>query len=154
MDIFVALTELQKKLLHTLYHKKHAKFYFRMKNPHKKFLDQKKQSKIFICTWHEHSTITSSWMLKCNASCCCCRKDVNITEHVVITFQKPHLTIQVHETREKNPNILSAGPNYGLRLVKKFCTHVQVRGVVNDSKERAAGVQCELLLAGSFIVLC
>jgi len=31
MDIFVALTELQKKLLHTLYHKKHVKFYFRMK---------------------------------------------------------------------------------------------------------------------------
>jgi len=31
MDIFVVLTKLQKKLLHTLYHKKHVKFYFRMK---------------------------------------------------------------------------------------------------------------------------
>jgi len=32
------------------------------------FIAQKKQGKIFICTWPEHSTIASSWMLKCNAS--------------------------------------------------------------------------------------
>jgi len=39
-----------------------------MKKPHKIFFAQQKQSKIFICTWPEHSTIASSWMLKCNAS--------------------------------------------------------------------------------------
>jgi len=55
---------------------------------------------------------------------------------------------------EKTPKFLSAGPKFGLRFVKKVCTHVPLRGVVNDNKERAAGVQCELLLAGSFIVLC
>jgi len=39
-----------------------------MKKPYKIFFAQKKQRKIFICTWPEHSTIASSWMLKCNAS--------------------------------------------------------------------------------------
>jgi len=48
--------------------KKHAKVYIRMKKPYKIFFAQKKQRKIFICTCPEHSTIVSSWMLKCNAS--------------------------------------------------------------------------------------
>ena len=69
IDIFVALTELQKKNYYThCTTKKHAKFYFRMKKPHKIFFAQKQQRKIFICMWPEHSTIASSWMLKCNAS--------------------------------------------------------------------------------------
>jgi len=38
-----------------------------MEKPHKLFFAQKKQRKIF-CTWLEHSTIASFWMLKCNAS--------------------------------------------------------------------------------------
>jgi len=48
--------------------KKHAKFYFRMKKPQKLFFAQKKKTQNFTCTWPEHSTIASSWMLKCNAS--------------------------------------------------------------------------------------
>jgi len=47
--------------------KKHAKFYFRMKKPHKIFFAQITMQK-FTGTWAEHSTIISFWMLKCNAS--------------------------------------------------------------------------------------
>jgi len=38
-----------------------------MKKSHKIFFAQKNNAK-FACTWAEHSTIISSWMLKCNAS--------------------------------------------------------------------------------------
>jgi len=38
-----------------------------MKKPHKIFFAQKTTQK-YICTWSEHSTIVSSWMLKSNAS--------------------------------------------------------------------------------------
>jgi len=38
-----------------------------MKKPHKIFFAQK-TTQNFICTWLEHSTIVSSWMLKSNAS--------------------------------------------------------------------------------------
>jgi len=54
---------------------------------------------------------------------------------------------------EKTPTFLSAGPKYGLRFVKKLCTHVQVLGVVAMVKDERQGCN-ELLLAGSFIVLC
>jgi len=32
------------------------------------FLRTKKATQNFTCMWPEHSTIASSWMLKCNAS--------------------------------------------------------------------------------------
>jgi len=60
-----------------------------MKKPQEIFFAQNKQRKIFICTWPEHSTIASSWMLKCYASAVVvvvAEKNVNITEHVVITL--------------------------------------------------------------------
>jgi len=38
-----------------------------MKKPHKIFFEQK-TTQNFICTWAEHSTIISSWTLKCDAS--------------------------------------------------------------------------------------
>jgi len=38
-----------------------------MKKPHKIFFAQKNNAKC-LCTWLEHSTIVSSWMLKSNAS--------------------------------------------------------------------------------------
>jgi len=61
-----------------------------MKKPQEIFFAQKKQRKNFTCTWPEHSTIASSWMLKCNASAVVvvvvAEKNVNITEHVVITL--------------------------------------------------------------------
>jgi len=38
-----------------------------MKDPHKILFAQKPMQN-FTCTWPEHSTIVSSWMLKCNAS--------------------------------------------------------------------------------------
>jgi len=69
IDIFVALTELRKKNSYThCTTKKHEKIYVRMKNPHKIFFAQKKTTQNFSCMWPEHSTIASSWMLKCNAS--------------------------------------------------------------------------------------
>ena len=54
---------------------------------------------------------------------------------------------------EKTTTFLPAGRKYGLRFVKKLCTHVQVLGVVAIRKD-AARVQCELLLAATFSVLC
>ena len=40
---------------------------------------------------------------------------------------------------EKTPTFLSAGPKYGLRFVKKLCTHVQVLGVVAMVKNEQQG---------------
>jgi len=60
---------------------------------------------------------------------------VNITEHVVITLQQPHVKILVHETRGKSPTFSSAGPKYVLRFLKKLCTHVQGLGVVAMVKD-------------------
>ena len=40
---------------------------------------------------------------------------------------------------EKTPTFLSAGRKYGLRFVKKFCTHVQVLGVVPMVKNERQG---------------
>ena len=45
----------------------------------------------------------------------------------------------VHETRGKNPTFSPAGPKYGLRFVKKLCTHVQVLGVVAMRKNEGQG---------------
>jgi len=69
IDIFVALTELQKKkLLHTFCHRRTRNILFLHEKARQNFLCTKKQRKIFICTWSEYSTIASYWMLKCNAS--------------------------------------------------------------------------------------
>jgi len=40
---------------------------------------------------------------------------------------------------EKTPAFSSAGPKYGLRFVKKPCTHVQVLGVVAMVKDEGQG---------------
>jgi len=40
---------------------------------------------------------------------------------------------------EKTPAFSSAGPKYGLRFVKKLCTHVQVLGVVAMVKDEGQG---------------
>jgi len=37
---------------------------------------------------------------------------------------------------EKTTTFLSAGRKYGLRFVKKLCTHVQVLGVVAMGKDK------------------
>jgi len=37
--------------------------------------------------------------------------------------------------KEKNTTFLSAGRKYGLRFVKKLCTHVQVLGIVAMGKD-------------------
>ena len=41
--------------------------------------------------------------------------------------------------REEKTTFLSAGPKYGLRLMKKLCTHVQVLGVVAMVKNEQQG---------------
>jgi len=40
---------------------------------------------------------------------------------------------------EKTTTFLSAGRKYGLRFVKKLCTHVQVLGVVAVAKNERQG---------------
>jgi len=41
--------------------------------------------------------------------------------------------------REEKTTTLSAGRKYGLRFVKKLCTHVQVLGVVAMGKDERQG---------------
>jgi len=41
--------------------------------------------------------------------------------------------------REEKNTFLSAGRKYGLRFVKKLCTHVQVLGVVAIGKDERQG---------------
>jgi len=41
--------------------------------------------------------------------------------------------------RKKTPTVLSAGPKYGLRFVKKLCTRVLVLGVVVMGKDEGHG---------------
>ena len=45
----------------------------------------------------------------------------------------------VHEMRGKTTTFLSAGHKYGLRFVKKSCTHMQVLGVVAMGKDEQQG---------------
>jgi len=51
-----------------LYHKKTQKISFSHEKAAQNFLCTKKTTQNFTCMWPEHSTIASSWMLKCNAS--------------------------------------------------------------------------------------
>jgi len=57
----------KKKFLHTLYHKKTRKNLCSHEKSTQNFLCTKKTTQNFTCIWPEHSTIASSWMLKCNA---------------------------------------------------------------------------------------
>jgi len=68
IDIFVALTELRKKIITHIVPQKNTKnFIFAWKTT-QNFLCTKKTTQNFTCMWPEHSKIASSWMLKCNAS--------------------------------------------------------------------------------------
>jgi len=50
IDIFVALTELRKKIItHIVQKKKTHKIFFRMKKPHKIFFAQKNNAKFYLC---------------------------------------------------------------------------------------------------------
>ena len=130
IDIFVALTELQKKkkLLHTLYHKK---ILFSHEKPHKIFFAPKKQRKILLACGlsirqlpalgYWNVTLLLLWLLlqeKCeyhrHRTCC---------DYLVVATCQDCST---WNERKKTPTFLSAGRKYGLRFVKKLCTHVQV----------------------------
>jgi len=66
--------------------KKHAKFYFRMKNPQKTWFAQKNNAKFYL---HVAWAFSKCQLLDAEMyrfCCCCCGKNVNITEHVVITL--------------------------------------------------------------------
>ena len=143
IDIFVALTELRKKNYYT--HctiKKHAKFYFRMKKPHKIFFTQKKQRKILLAhglsirqlpalgCWNV--TLLLLWLLlqkKCEYHRTCC-------DYLVAAAYQD---CRAWNERKKTPTFLSAVRKYGLRFVKKLCTHVQVLGVVAMVKDERQG---------------
>jgi len=119
--------------------KKHAKFFFQMKKPHKIFF-HKKSTQNFTCTWAEHSTIISfgCW---------------NITLLLLLLLQKKfkyyrtccdYLVVAVCQdgsawNERKKATFLSAGRKYGLRFVKKLCMHVQVLGVVAMGKDERQG---------------
>jgi len=69
IDIFVALTELRNKNYYThCTTNKTRKILFSHEKVTQNFLCTKKTTQNFTCMWPEHSTIASSWMLKCNAS--------------------------------------------------------------------------------------
>jgi len=68
IDIFVALTELRKKIITHIVPQKTRKILFSHEKVTQNFLCTKKTTQNFTCTWPEHSTIDSSWMLKCNTS--------------------------------------------------------------------------------------
>ena len=68
-DVFVALTELRKKITtHFVPQKTRKKLFSHEKATQNLLSLHKKTTQNFTCTWPEHSTIVSSWMLKCNAS--------------------------------------------------------------------------------------
>jgi len=48
IDVFVALTELRKKLLHTLYNEKTHKIFFRKEKSHKIFFAQNNNAKFYL----------------------------------------------------------------------------------------------------------
>jgi len=52
---------------------------------------------------------------------------------------------------EKTTTFLSAGRKYGLEIVKKLCTHVQVLGVVAMGKDERQGCNVSYCLAATFI---
>ena len=86
INIFVALPELQKNIVaHIAPPKNTQNFIFAWKS-HTKFYLHKQTTHSFTCTWPEHSTIVSYLTLKCSASAVVVEKNVNITEHVVITL--------------------------------------------------------------------
>jgi len=68
IDIFVALTELRKKNYYTHCTTRNMKNFIFAWKSRTKFSCTKKTTQNFTCMWPEHSTIASSWMLKCNAS--------------------------------------------------------------------------------------
>ena len=68
IDIFVALTEHPKKIITHIVTQKTRKILFSDEKATQNFLCPKKTKQDFTCTWPEHWTIGSSWMLKCNAS--------------------------------------------------------------------------------------
>ena len=87
IDIFVALTEQQKKLLHTFYHKKTQKILFSHEKPHKIFFAQNNNSKFYLhVAWVFSNCQLLDAEMERFCCCCCCRKNVNITEHAVITL--------------------------------------------------------------------
>jgi len=70
------------------------------------------------------------------------------------SFQ-PHVKIVVHETRGKKlQNFYQLVVNMLFDLCEKVMHARSIAWRCCDGKGRAASVQCELLLAATFIVLC
>jgi len=143
IDIFVALTELWKKkiITHIVPQKNTKNFIFAWKK-HTIFFAPKKQRKILLACglsirqlpalgcWNV--TLFLLWLLlqkKCEYHRTCC-------DYLVVAACQD---CSAWNERKKTPTFLSAGRKYGLRFVKKLCTHVQVLGVVAMVKNERQG---------------
>ena len=125
------------KLLRTLYNEKTRKIFFRMKKPHKIFFAQKNNAKFYLHVgWaFENYQLLDAGMLllllqkKCENHRACC-------DYLVAAACQDG---SAWNERKKAKTFLSAGLKYGLRFVKKLCTHVQVLGVVAMAKDERQG---------------
>ena len=103
-----------------------------MKKPHKIFFAQKKQRKILferglsirqlpaLGCWNVTLLLLLLLKKNCGYHRTCC-------DYLVAAACQD---CSAWNERKKTPTFLSAGRKYGLRFVKKLCTHVQVLGVV------------------------
>jgi len=136
-DVFIALTELRKKLLHIV-QRKNTQNFFRMKKPHKIFFAQKTQHKILLARevsirqlsalgcWNVTLLLLLLLQKKCEYHKTCC-------DYLVAAAWEDG---SARNEMKKTTTFLSAGRKYGLRFVKKLFTHVQVLGVVAMGKEQ------------------
>jgi len=144
IDICVALTELQKKkiITHIAPQKNTQSFIFAWKSHTKFSLHKKKQRKILLARglsirqlpalgcWNV--TLLLFMLLlqkKCEYHRTCC-------DYVVAAACQD---CSAWNERKKTQTFLSAGRKYGLRFVKKLCTHVQVLGVFVMVKDERQG---------------
>jgi len=88
----------------------------------------------------EHSTIVSSWMLKSNASAVVVAEKMWISQNMLwLPCSNCMSRWQCKKQEEKTTTFLSAGHKYGLRFVKKLCTHIQVLGIVAMGRTSSKG---------------
>jgi len=120
--------------------KKHEKFYFRMKKPHKIFFAQKNNIKFYL---HVGGAFDNYQLLDAEMQrfcCCCCCRKMWISQNMFWLLCSNRMSrLQCMKREEKATTFLSAGRKYGLRFMKKLCTHVQVLGVVALGKDERQG---------------
>ena len=143
IDIFVALTELQKKIITHIVPQKTRKILFSHEKATQNFVCTKKTTQILLARglsirqlpapgcWNVTLLLLLLLLLqkKCEYHRTCCDYLVAAACQDCCTWNE----------RKKTPTFLSAGPKYGLRFVKRLCTHVQVLWVLAMAKDEQQG---------------